>query len=360
MKKRILSVICVCVLLLSIAACTDQNYVENQQEEVLINEGEDTKTEVSYSAYGGEHSEMFLKEGDKIAVISPSALPSREQTDSTIEGLKKWGYEPVEGKHVCEEKRTLDDIVEDVNWALEDPEIKAIFCVRGGYGASEAAEKLSQDMIKASNKLIIGYSDITVYHSQWTTVGIPSIHACMSGTFNGLPDSCFEAEEKMLKGEMPTYTCEKGEQGIEGTARGVLVGGNLSTFTSVIGTAFDCTKTGQPYILFLEDVGEDVQHIHRYLTILKHTGVLDNASGIVFGEWTELPEDLGDYFGRTRGGKFESISDMITRQFLTDLDIPVAFGFPAGHGDINYPLLMGEEAELTVNADDFALRCGVN
>lgn len=327
----------------------------DEQTEILISEGEDTKCGVTYSQYSGKNKELFLKEGDKIAVISPSALPKREQVDAVIEGLKKWGYEPVEGKHVCAETRTLDDIIEDLEWALEDPQIKAIFCVRGGYGATEAADRLSLDLIKNANKLIIGYSDITVYHSAWTAVGVPSIHACMSGTFGEFPESCLEAEEKILKGEIPSYTCESSSYCQQGEATGVLIGGNLSTFTAVIGSAYDCTKNGEPYILFLEDVGEDIQHLHRYLTILKHTGVLDNAAGIVFGEWTELPEDLGDYFGSNRGGTYKSIADMISRQFLPDINVPVAFGFPAGHGDINYPLLMGEKAQLKVDADTFTL-----
>ena len=361
--KRMLAVLMAVVFLFSTVSCGVPVYPaypvqEKETGQEFITEGEDTKTEVEYSAYSGEYSSVFPEEGDKIAVISPSALPNREQTDAVIAGLKAWGYEPVPGDHVCDETRTLDDVIADLTWALEDPEIKAIFCVRGGYGASEVADVLSQDIIRSAGKLIIGYSDITVYHSAWTSAGVPSIHACMSAAFDGLSESCLEAEERILKGEIPSYTCAKGDQGIEGRAKGILIGGNLSTFTAVIDSAYDCTKTGRPYILFLEDVGEDIQHIHRYLTVLKHTGVLDNAAGIVFGEWAELPVDPGNNSGSSRGGRFESVADMISRQFLSDLDIPVAFGFPAGHGDVNYPLLMGEIAQLRVGADKFTLTCG--
>ncbi|WP_029319175.1 LD-carboxypeptidase [Butyrivibrio sp. AE3004] len=197
--------------------------------------------------------------------------------------------------------RTMDDILEDLEWALEDPDIKAIFCVRGGYGASEVADALPKDIISSSEKLIIGYSDITVYHSAWTYNGLPSILGCMSGTFNGLPEDCVEADEKILKGKMPSYTCTGSGVGKEGEAEGILIGGNLSTFTAVINSAYDCTKTGKPYILFFEDIGEDLQHIHRYLTILKHAGVLDGASGncfLVNGQnfrkiwWTTLVETV--------------------------------------------------------------------
>lgn len=357
--KRSISILLTAILVVFLFACSLQEGVNpGEQAEEYLTEGENTKCEVTYSQYSGTNRDIFLKEGDKIAVISPSALPSREQTDAVVKGLKDWGYEPVEGKHVCAETRTLDEILEDLEWALEDPEIKAIFCVRGGYGASEVADRLSPQLIQNAHKLIIGYSDITVYHSAWTANGVPSIHACMSGTFGDFPQSCFEAEEKILKGEIPTYKCEGSSYNQTGEADGVLIGGNLSTFLSVIGSAYDCTKSGQPYILFFEDVGEDVQHIHRYLTILKHTGVLDNAAGIVFGEWTELPMDLGDYSSSSRGGEYKSIADMISRQLLTDIDVPVAFGFPAGHGDINYPLLMGEKARLKVDPDSFTLTLG--
>ena len=319
-----------------------------------VSEGVDTKCEITgYSSYKGGDGSYFLSEGDKVAVISPSALPSRKQVDATIEGIKKWGFIPIEGKYICPESRTLDETIEDLEWALNDTGIKAIFCVRGGYGASEVMDRIPIEMIKKADKPIIGYSDITVYHSAWTTAGLPSIHACMSGTFGDFPKDCADAQSNMMMGQIPEYRCKTDTPCINGKASGILIGGNLSTFTSVLNTAYDCTKTDEPYILFIEEVGENMQHIHRYLTVLKHMGVLDRASGIIFGEWTDLPADMGDYNGKSRGGEFKSVADMITREFLTDTEIPVAFGFPSGHGDVNYPLLMGEEIHLNVSDDSY-------
>ncbi len=319
------------------------------QENALVSEGVDTKCEITgYAPRQGAPDSYFLNEGDKVAVISPSAIPSRAQVDATIEGLKKWGYVPVEGKHVCPSVRTIDDILEDLQWALNDPEIKAIFCVRGGYGASEAMDLLDVNAIRDAKKPIIGYSDITVYHSAWTTAGLPSIHASMSATFTSLPDVCSEAQARMLKGDIPSYKFEASPLCVEGEATGILVGGNLSTFTSTLSTEFDCSKTDKRYILFFEDVEEDIQHIHRYLIILKHLGVLDKAAGFVFGEWTDLPTDGTGNFGADRGGLFDSVADMIRRQFPELANVPVAFGFPAGHGDANYPLLMGAKVTLRV------------
>lgn len=350
-RKEIIVLAAVIVLGLLLTWCLLRDSSEPE-----LSEGVDTICEIAgYTAYQGEHDSCFLSEGDKIAVISPSALPSREQVDATIKGLQEWGFEPVEGKYVCPETRTLDELLEDLEWALTSPEIKGIFCVRGGYGASDAMDAITIDRIRKAEKPIIGYSDITVYHSAWTAAGLPSIHACMSGTFTSLPAECKDAQLQMIKGNIPKYQCKSTEKGMSGKAEGVLIGGNLSTVLSVLNTAYDCTKTGEPYVLFLEDVGENHSHIHRYLTVLEHLGVLDGASAILFGEWTELPADESESFGDVRGGAFRSVADMIRREFLSDTDIPVAFGFPAGHGDVNYPLLMGETVQLSVTGSSYTL-----
>ena len=327
-----------------------------EDEERYLDEGCNTIIEITgYTKYSGYMNSYFLSEGDKVAVISPSALPSKKQTETTLDGLRKWGFEPIAGEHLYEDVRSLEECMEDLELALEDPEIKAIFCVRGGYGATEVMDTLTDGLIKAANKPIIGYSDITAYHAAWTCAGLPSIHASMSAAFDDLPEECVEAEQKMMTGEIPTYECESDSYCKTGTAEGILIGGNLSSFTATLDTPYDSTNLEQPYILFLEEVGENMQHIHRYLTILKHKGILENAAGILFGEWTELPIDGTGNYGETRDGLFDSVEDMICRQFLDDLEVPVAFGFPSGHGVVNYPLLMGTMAKLEVFKESYSL-----
>ncbi|MBQ7693395.1 MAG: LD-carboxypeptidase [Oscillospiraceae bacterium] len=319
-------------------------------------EGVDTKIEITgYTPYRGEPENCFLVPGDRIAVITPSAMAGKEQTELTVAGLRAWGFEPVLGRHVYADVRTLAECMADLRWALEDPDIKGIFCVRGGYGATEVMDALGEELIANAKKPIFGYSDITVYHGAWTRAGLPSVHACMSAAFGDFPAECADAELHLMQGQIPAYRCETDETGKPGTAEGVLIGGNLSTFTATLDTAYDSTEIEGPYILFLEEVGENMQHIHRYLTILKHRGILDNAAGIVFGEWVDLPADGRGNCGDDRGGLFASVADMINRQFLDGLDVPVAFGFPAGHGDVNYPLLMGKTARLEVSAGQFTL-----
>lgn len=366
MKKLfcIVSIITLLVLLIPAVHAQEENAalsavphgrVYYEGSDAYYDEGVDTGIEITgFTQHGGVSG--FLSEGDKVAVLSPSALPGSEQTEATLAGLESWGFEPVEGSYVSSETRTLEECLEDLRWALTDPEIKAIFCVRGGYGATEVLDALPLDLISSANKPIIGFSDITAYHTTWTAAGLPSIHACMSGAFeDDFPEKCADAEVRMMKGELPAYRCETNAFCKEGRAEGLLVGGNLSTFVAALDTAYDTTDREEPFILFLEETGENMQHIHRYLTMLKHRGVLDRAAGILFGEWTGLPADGTGNYGAARGGSFESVAEMISRQFLSDLDVPVAFGFPAGHGEVNYPLLMGATAILDVSADSYTL-----
>ena len=355
MKKNVIilavAAIMGCVIF---AGCAGSATVTNVN--VTVDEGVDTKTEVTgYTDMTGKHTSYFPKEGDKVAVISPSALPTREQTDAVVKGLKDWGYVPVEGKYVCVEERTLDDCVEDLKWALTDPAIKAIYCVRGGHASSEVMDVIPKDLITTAKKPIIGYSDISVYHAAWTVAGLPSVHSSMSATFMDLPKECADVQQHMVKGEIPGYRCEGSPYDRQGIAEGMLIGGNISSFLTVLDTDYNPVNTGKPYILFLEDVNVDMEYVNRCMTILKHKGVLDNAAGLIFGEWIDVATECDTYSGNSRGGRFKSVADMVSRQFTNDLDIPVAFGFPAGHGTNNYPLLMGSEARLDVQDGSYTL-----
>ena len=341
-------IIC-CLFLLS--ACTHND----MEEKNLHDEGVDTPLEIIDYRSLAIADFSFLKEGDKIAVISPSAYPSVKQRDAVMKGLKDWGYEPIEGKYTVGEVRTLDNVVEDLRWALNDPEIKAIFCIRGGSAASEVVDHLGIGIIREKRKPIIGFSDIGAFLNAWVVSDVPSIHATMASAFIDADEKSVEAEKHLLKGEIPVYQVEGNEHDRQGTAEGILIGGNLSVILSILSSSADPTKINEPYILFIEDVAEDMEHIHRYLTLLKHEGILDKAAGLIFGEFTELPAESNAYNGNSRGGKFSSIADMIDRQILGDLKIPVAFNFPAGHASVNYPLLFGCRLKLDVKEDHYTL-----
>ena len=350
LKKTVLVLLAVC--LIALMPCEKLQaavYTEGPEES-------DTGFQITgYSGYADEKASCFLKEGDRIAVVALTSIPTEEQIAVTLEGLTGWGYVPVEGAHLHAQIRTLEDTVSDLEWALTDPDIRAIFCVKGGYGSSEVLDLIPEGMIASANKMIIGYSDVTACHAAWSSAGIPSVHASMAAAFGDLPPECAEAQRRMLRGEIPVYRCAGSGYDKEGTAEGILIGGNLSTLPAVLESAYDCTKMDQPYILFLEDIGEDIRHLHRYLTILKHHKVLENASGLLFGEWFDMRAEGGVYDGASRGGYFASVDEMISRQFLAESDIPAAFGFPAGHDLVNYPLLMGKKARLTVSDSSYTL-----
>ena len=351
-KKRNLYLLTVMLSTIVLSSCIAAYAMADNG--VLASEGTDTLVAVTgYTDLNG--SFQFPEAGEKVAVLSPSSLPDWSQFEATMDGLREWGYEPVSGKYACVEERTLDDCLEDLIWALEDPEIKAIYCIRGGYGSSEVMDRLPVSLIEQANKPIIGFSDITAYHSAWTKANVPSIHSSTSAAFTRLPEQCSEAQRMLMSGEVPSYQCGGSEHDVEGSAKGILIGGNLATLTSVLDTAYDCTTIDEPYILFLEEVEEDYAHIHRFLTILDHKGILDKAEGLIFGEWVDYPEVCETYTGNSRGGKFKSVADMISRQFLKKKTIPVAFGFPAGHASTNYPLLMGTEVKLDVSENGFSL-----
>lgn len=289
----------------------------------------------------------YPEEGDSIAVISPSALPDSAQLEATMNGLLEWGFVPVAGQHAVRTDRTLQDCYDDLLWALQDPSIRAIYCIRGGYAATEVMDMLPLDSIRRHPKPIIGYSDITVYHAAWTTLGLPSIHSSMSATFMDLPEDCAAMQKQVMMGQMPSYEFPAGKYHHDGMAEGRLIGGNLATLTATLNTAYDCTKTDEPFILLLEDVDDSFQSAHRSITLLQHMGVLDKMQGLILGDWTDFTPGTC-YLGDSRGGAFESVYEMMFRQFFGEMQIPICSEQPFGHGAENYPLQMGEPIRLTV------------
>ena len=175
MKKYQLLFISFIILLSVVAFASCSRNQDEADAPAVVSESVDTPITITGYTDFGKGNPYFLKKGDKIAVITPSAIPDEKKIEDTMNGLKKWGYVPVKGKYVSVEERTLENCLEDLKWALSDPELKAVFCVRGGYAASEVMDVFSLSEIKKANKPIIGYSDITTYLSAWAwrDSGIP-------------------------------------------------------------------------------------------------------------------------------------------------------------------------------------------
>lgn len=295
----------------------------------------------------------YLKAGDKVALISPSYFTPIENVEKTAEVLRGWGLEPVVGPNV--EKvvdgryaGTVAERVSDIRWALNDPSIKAIICNRGGYGTIQLIDEIRLSELSAHPKWIVGFSDITTLHGLWTRAGVMSVHGTMSSFLAaGGTDKTSTLMRDILLGKVPKYEVPAHQQNITGKASGILVGGNICTFAPNLGTQADATL-GKDIILFIEEVEESMHNIDRQFNILAMNGVLDRCKGVILGEFT----DCGTEF------TFGSCEEML-RQYLVKYNIPVLCGFPAGHGDVNLPMIMGAPVTIDVRSDGATLQFNV-
>ena len=292
----------------------------------------------------------YLKPGDKVAMISPSYYTPMENVEKTAEVLRSWGLEPVIGPNVGKIQDgkyagTVAERISDIRWALNDPDIKAILCNRGGYGTIQLINQLSYNDFKANPKWLVGFSDITTLHGLESRAGVMSVHGTMSSFLAaGGTDATSTLMRDLLMGQVPRYELPIHPQNITGHAQGVLVGGNLCTFAPNLGTQADATQA-EDIILFIEEVGESMHNIDRQFNILAMNGVLDRCKGVILGSFVSCGSEF-DY---------ESVEAML-HSYLTAYNIPVMCGFPAGHDDINLPLVMGAPVTMDVRADGATLQ----
>ena len=296
----------------------------------------------------------YLKEGDRVALISPSYFTLMENVEKTADVLRSWGLEPVVGPNVGKVvdgryAGTIAERVSDIRWALSDPSIKAIICNRGGYGTIQLIDQLTLQELKASPKWLVGFSDISTLHGLLTRAGVMSVHGTMSSFLaNGGTDASSTLMRDLLMGRVPRYELQPHPQNITGRATGILVGGNMCTFVPNLGSQADATM-GRDLILFMEEVEESMHNIDRQFNILAMNGVLERCKGVILGEFT----DCGTEF------TYESVEAML-RPYLQKYNIPVLCGFPAGHGDVNLPLVMGAEVTIDVRQDGASVQFNID
>ncbi len=294
----------------------------------------------------------YLKPGDKVALISPSYYSSMETALAAANTLRGWGYEPMIGPNVGKKylehyAGTVEERLADLHWALKDPDIKAIICLRGGYSTLHLVEGLPLKELAASPKWLIGYSDITTLLSMEACAGVMSIHGVMgcnitgSGSIHGEQSRMLLRD--LLKGQVPRYELPAHKENILGRASGTLVGGNLATFAPLLGTQADAIgKTD--IILFVEEVEETYHNIDRLFNMLKMSDVLAHCKGIILGDFTDCKNDVG----------YESVEAML-REYIAPYNIPLLCGFPAGHEKVNLPLVIGAPVTMEVRADGATL-----
>lgn len=287
----------------------------------------------------------YLKEGDKVAIVSPSGAVAPELVDGAAEVLVSWGLVPVLGASAKGKRGrfagTDEERLSDLQWAMDDPSIRAILCGRGGYGAVRIVDQLNFKGFEASPKWLIGFSDITILHAAISHHGIQSLHGAMAKALAHTAGNwdAVSALRRTLFGAPTDFTLTPCSLNRAGEATGELVGGNLSVMYGLRGTPFDIQPKGK--ILFIEDISERPYHIDRMMHSLKLGGILSSISGLLVGAFSDIDEDAS--FGQT-------VKEIIASA-VAEYDYPVAFNFPLGHETTNMPVIHGADVSLKVEAD---------
>ena len=289
----------------------------------------------------------YLRKGDKVAIVSPARSVTFEEVFPSMKLFQKWGLEVVLGTHVFGKHHqfsgTDEQRLQYFQQALDDPSIKAVIASRGGYGAVRIIDRLDFKRFSLHPKWIVGYSDITVFHSHISRhLGIQTLHATMPYNINeqNINEISIESLRKALFGEKISYSKHITFWDQTGLTEGELAGGNLSILCSLFGTASDIDTKGK--ILLIEDVDEYLYHLDRMMMNLKRSGKLKGLKGLIVGGLTDMKDNTVPF----------SMNAMeIVREAIKENEYPVCFDFPAGHGNMNVALYLGRKAKLIVDKE---------
>lgn len=281
----------------------------------------------------------YLKKGDKIGISSPAKKLTADLSKA-IAVLEDWGLQVVLGEHVYaahdQFAGTDEQRRKDLQTFIDDPEIKAIFASRGGYGTIRIIDDLDFTTFQQHPKWVIGFSDITILLSHiFAKTNTQSIHGQMPKTFESGTAESMESLRKALFGESMTYSYIGNFENKPGNTEGILIGGNLTLLIASEGSASAFNYTDK--ILFLEDVGEHEYAIDRMIRALKRSGKLANLKGLIVGafngyEVEELP------FGQS--------PEQIIQEIVKEYDYPVCYNFPVGHIDNNHAMIIGKTVQM--------------
>lgn len=293
-----------------------------------------------------------LKQGGKIAIISPAGFVEPAQLDNTLKLIKTQGFQPVEGKflygkyqHGYPYSGREEERIKDLNWALNDPEISAVWASRGGYGCQHLVRHIKLGEFKKNPKWYIGYSDNTVIQSYLLKKGFASIHGQTVKTSSfGVEKKGYEDIFQIFRGTFPHYTIKNSRYNRAGEAEGQLVGGNLALVYALLGSPFSYTFKDK--ILFLEEIGENYYALDRMMMSLDLAGVFRQIKGLIVGGMTNMGKEgeNPDY-----EHSFDSFSNIIIHERVKNYDFPVLFEFPNGHIFENMPLVIGATVKLKVD-----------
>ncbi len=301
----------------------------------------------------------YLKKGDTIGITCPAGFITLEDIQPAVTKIKEWGFEIKLGTTVGKKDFTFggtdEERLQDFQQMLDDKNIKAIMCARGGYGAVRIIDQLDFKKFIIKPKWIIGFSDVTVLHSHLNkNFNIASIHSKMCNSFpkdwsNAEPIQIetIESIKKCLLGEKMSYTAMPNEKNKMGIAEGILIGGNLKTLETLAGSKSDINTDGK--ILFVEDTGEYLYSIDRMFWNLKRSVKLSKLKGLIIGGFKIKPADTPEEeFGKNL---YEIILEKVK-----EYNYPVCFDFPVGHQKNNFALKCGVRHKLTVNITGVSLK----
>lgn len=289
-----------------------------------------------------------LKKGDQIGVICPGGFMEESKVLDCKNTLESWGYKVKFGKTIGGDSVNYfsgndEDRLRDIQEMLDDDNIKAILCARGGYGLGRIIYRINFKKFRKNPKWIIGYSDNTVFHSYIAgKLKIATIHGPMAAAFSDVDkeNEYLISLKNVLKGKKINYKFQGSEYNKPGTCQGILTGGNLALIAHLCGTPADINTKGK--ILFLEDIGEYLYNIDRMIYQLKHSGKFDDLSGLILGGFSDL-KDTTRPFGKNIYELFHDI--------FKDYNFPVCYNFPVSHERENLALVVGKTYELKVGME---------
>ncbi len=285
-----------------------------------------------------------LQKGDTIVILATARKNIDDNLKPAIDLLHSWGLEVVIGKTIGLDDNQLAGTdaqrAEDFQHQLDNPNIKAIWCVRGGYGTVRIIDLLDFSKFKQNPKWIFGFSDVTIIHSYLNKLNIASIHGAMPVTIERATPETVESLRKALFGESLNYEIPFNTENRLGNAKGELVGGNLSILYSLMGSNAQINCKGK--VLFIEDLDEYLYHIDRMMMSLKRCGCFDGLNGLIVGTMTKMRDNDIPW-----GKNANQIITDVTKEY----SFPIIYNFPAGHFRDNRALIFGKQVSMESNKE---------
>lgn len=291
----------------------------------------------------------FLQKGDTIGILATARKADLASLQPAIKLLESWGLHVVIGKTIGKEENQLAGPdwlrASDFQEMIDNPKIKAIWAAKGGYGTVRIIDRIDFTNFKKKPKWICGFSDMTVLHSHINNMGIETIHSFMALNAGTANPEVLASFHKALFGEKLSYKIAPHNYNINGTAKGEIVGGNLSVLYSIIGSKSEVDYKGK--ILFIEDLDEYLYHIDRMMMNLKRNGYFDGVKAVIVGGMTSMNDNEIPW------GK-DALQ--IIQDVLKDYKFPIIYNFPAGHIKDNRTLILGKVVSIDVSEKESTVK----